>query len=76
MMSSCNGSTLQAASVDDGMQLRDKVAGTLQHNGSASVEVPFDNTVLLMCLAEILPLYSSGMINALAEAGVGPLHQP
>lgn len=38
---------LQAGPVNEGVQLRDETSGEMQHDGSASIEVPFDDTHVL-----------------------------
>ena len=39
--------TMQAASVKEEEQVRDETSGEMQHDGSASIEVPFDDTHVL-----------------------------
>ncbi len=47
---------MQAASVKEEEQVRDETSGEMQHDGSASIEVPFDDTLPCMCLPEVLSI--------------------
>ena len=46
---------VQAGPVNEGVQLRDETSGEMQHDGTANMQVPFDDT-LCMCLPTVLPI--------------------